>query len=548
MKRILVAMVTVATILTIAPAAHAGSAAEAARRRMANRLGDQTRLSTGARLWLNGVDIPQEGNPGAERVAFGTNVDAADPNEDLLAGQAETSIGATGRRVLASWNDITGFAFNDSTDRRASITGVGYSADGGAHFTDLVGLPNGNPDQQWFGDPTVVSIDHRHFVVGGLYFPSFFTACSDGNPAELDLAISVGTVSADGTNVAFSDPIVTAEGGNICARPTRDSAFLDKPFLSYDRTSRTLAMSFTSFLANRNRSGLGEIDVVRAHVPAAPAGLTTAAFGTPIAVWHEEPFCITGSEANQCGAVNTGSYPAVAPNGDVYVAWERNIDSNYQFSGDPYVYIHAALIPAGHAHVASGGKGRPIVVTEGQVNSNADGGVKSLDGTVIAGFSRGTGQDFPRVAFDRQLDRLIVEWNDASIHPLGDIWMRSIGDGLQHPYPIVRVNDDTGYALHFLPAVSVRSDGTICSSWYDRRLGGADSTETDVFGDCRSGPGTQATDFRISTGSTDWAATSSFINPNFGDYTDNASTGTTTYFIWSDGRIGVPQPFVDSRG
>ena len=65
---------------------------------------------------------------------------------------------------------------------------------------------------------------------------------------------------------------------------------------------------------------------------------------------------------------------------------------------------------------------------------------------------------------------------------------------------------------------------------------------------CRLDPTNQSPDFRITTGSTDWAATSSLIDPNFGDYTDNTSTGTRTYFIWSDGRIGVPQPFVDSRG
>jgi hypothetical protein len=52
---------------------------------------------------------------------------------------------------------------------------------------------------------------------------------------------------------------------------------------------------------------------------------------------------------------------------------------------------------------------------------------------------------------------------------------------------------------------------------------------------------------RITTGSTDWAGTGSLIDPNFGDYTDNATDGTRTYFTWSDGRIGVPQPFVDSR-
>jgi len=109
------------------------------------------------------------------------------------------------------------------------------------------------------------------------------------------------------------------------------------------------------------------------------------------------------------------------------------------------------------------------------------------------------------------------------------------------------VNDDSSYALHFLPAVSVRSDGTICSSWYDRRLWGADSTETDYVGECRSRSNVSSTDFQITTGATDWAGTSSFIDPNFGDYTDNTSTGDITYFIWSDGRLGVPQPFVHSN-
>ncbi len=55
------------------------------------------------------------------------------------------------------------------------------------------------------------------------------------------------------------------------------------------------------------------------------------------------------------------------------------------------------------------------------------------------------------------------------------------------------------------------------------------------------------TDFRITTGSSDWNGTSSLITPNVGDYTDNASAGNTTYYTWSDGRLGVPQPFVDSH-
>ena len=84
-------------------------------------------------------------------------------------------------------------------------------------------------------------------------------------------------------------------------------------------------------------------------------------------------------------------------------------------------------------------------------------------------------------------------------------------------------------------------------SWYDRRIAGPNSATTDYFGEIRATPTTSARDFRITTGSTDWTNTSSLITPNFGDYTDNASTGSTTYYTWSDGRLGIPQPFVDHR-
>jgi len=36
----------------------------------------------------------------------------------------------------------------------------------------------------------------------------------------------------------------------------------------------------------------------------------------------------------------------VAPNGDSYIAWERNYISNL-FLGDPYIYEHAAVVRPG---------------------------------------------------------------------------------------------------------------------------------------------------------------------------------------------------------
>jgi hypothetical protein len=503
---------------------------------------DVSTLSSGGRAWFQGPQsAPERPLRATARIAFGSNVDANDPQRDLAAGQSETAIAATGSTVLAAWNNATGFLVAPSTDRRASLTGIGLSTDGARTFRDLIGLRNNTPNQQWFGDPTVVAIDAHHFAIGSLYLPANQIDCTAG-PARLQAAVEILSISATGA-VSLGLPVVAADGGDVCPLlnddendDPPDTAFIDKEWLSYDAASRRLAMSYTrAFFGAGGQSGAGQVELVRARVPSNPSALSAAAWSAPIVVWPEEP-----------DTVNTGAYVALAPGGDAYVSWERNVDSNL-FNGDPYVYIHAARIRPGDNSPVVGGPGLPRVVSLGQRNSNGAGGVKSLDAVVIAGYNRGTGQDFPRVAVNPALDKVLVVWNDASAHPLGDIWLRALPRNLNITGPISKVNDDNSFALHLFPAVSVRSDGSTSMSWYDRRIAGPNSSTTDYFGEIRATPTTSARDFRITTGSTDWTNTSSLITPNFGDYTDNASTGSTTYYTWSDGRLGIPQPFVDHR-
>jgi hypothetical protein len=494
-------------------------------------------LSAGARAWFDPPRVSERiRSDGLSRIAFGTNVDAANPNEDLAAGQAETAVAVSGSTVVAGWNDATGFIVQPSTDRRASLTGLGLSTDYGRHFRDLVGLRNNRPSQQWFGDPTIVAVSPRTFIVGSLYFPSTVTDCSAGQQARFQLAVEVLTLSATGA-ATLGLPVVTADGGDVCSSELPPSlAVVDKPWLSYNETTRTLAMSYTRFFFGiAGQSGAGQVEMVRAHLPKNPGSLTSSHWSSPITVWPEERTI-----------VNEGAYVSVAANGDCYLSWERNVNSNL-FNGDPFVYIHAARVRAGDVTPVVGGPAYPRIVTLGQRNSNGAGGVKSLDAVVIAGFNRGLGLDFPRIAVNPAAKSVVLVWNDASAHPLGDIWMRALPLNLSITGSIRKVNDDNSFALHFLPAVSVRTDGSIATSWYDRRLTGPDSSRTDYFGEVRHSSASNTTDFRISTGSTDWANTSTLSVPNFGDYTDNASTATTTYFSWTDGRIGVPQPFVDSR-
>jgi hypothetical protein len=97
-------------------------------------------LSQGAKMWWYGPQ-PATGTLVRKPTATSTypNVDAANVNEDLAGGQAETAIAAYSLTVMAAWNDSTGFFVLPTTNPLASITGVGLSRDGGVTFTDLGG-------------------------------------------------------------------------------------------------------------------------------------------------------------------------------------------------------------------------------------------------------------------------------------------------------------------------------------------------------------------------------------------------------------------------
>ncbi|MEA2554972.1 MAG: hypothetical protein QOI60_303, partial [Actinomycetota bacterium] len=115
MKRFLVAFALLSTALTVVPAQQAGASTDALRQWVSDRIVGHKSLSQGARQWLKGPPSAPRSSSSPRTPSFGTNVDAADPNEDLISGQSETAIAASGQTVVAAWNDATGFAFNDST-------------------------------------------------------------------------------------------------------------------------------------------------------------------------------------------------------------------------------------------------------------------------------------------------------------------------------------------------------------------------------------------------------------------------------------------------
>jgi hypothetical protein len=176
--------------------------------------------------------------------------------------------------------------------------------------------------------------------------------------------------------------------------------------------------------------------------------------------------------------------------------------------------------------------------------------------TAIPGYSRFPLQDFPRVAVSDAAGTVSIVWNDAGVHPLGDILLQSftLGDLTPVQHVPVRLNQHASGGLHFLPALrNANANGTLNIAWYERSS--PTTTLTNVVAVLNVDPQTTSTpgsDTLVTTVATDWLKVTAFpFFPNFGDYTDNyviarpgtSFTGTKLYIAWSDGRTGVPQPF-----
>jgi hypothetical protein len=528
--------------------------------------GKTLELSQGGQMFCKG---PQSTGPSSSsstsvtssssNPSFGSNVDAATPQEDVtpsgvqIHGQSEVSVASAGPYVVEAWNDGTGFfAPCPSPQNKQELTGLGFSTDGGKTFTDLGGLPNANCDtSKIFGDPSVEA-----YTVGGstyFYISSIFIPF---NVPENALSVTACKVNGSGVTatLACSQPIVAAISSQC---ETVDSftfcSFLDKEFLSLDPVRGRLYVSYTEFFfsfVTFTETSTVELAVCDLSNPASPSchngsdGSITGA-GAPAAPY----FVVAPSDVNGCE--NEGAYPAVDPKtGDVYVAYEHNWFTNLfgSFFGTTCAslptqnvmnYVPFSCLPLAPTSPCTGPAATKAV------------NITSLDAAFIPGYNRFPMNDFPRVAVSDQAGTVSMVWNDARQHGTGDIFLQSfnLGSLAAVQSQPVRINGrtDTGGWL-FLPAVrNADGRGNLDVSFYSRSS--ANTALTNVNASLMVDPRTTSTparaDTRITTGSSDWNAVSSIIIPNFGDYTDNYFVGTTLYVAWSDGRLGFPQPFED---
>jgi hypothetical protein len=181
--------------------------------------------------------------------------------------------------------------------------------------------------------------------------------------------------------------------------------------------------------------------------------------------------------------------------------------------------------------------------------------VTSLDVAFVPGYNRFPLSDFPRIAVSSPHGTVSIVWNDARFHPNGDILLQSFRLGslkrVQHS-PVMLDRAHRG-GVTFLPGLRVANrSGNLDVAWFSRASAG--TADTSVRAAIGVNPTTTWTpsNMTISSRTSNWLANNSDIVPNFGDYMDTVVSatghwpfvGNTVYIAWSDGRTGIPQPFM----
>jgi hypothetical protein len=407
----------------------------------------------------------------------------------------------------------------------------------------------------YFGDPTVETWQSggtTYFYIGSLFINVI--------TGQSDLAMDACKVSGTGSSATLSCslPIIVAAG----VIPTKTAGdFLDKDFLSIDPQRGRLYMSYTRFgLFPTSPYFQGQIELAMCDIGTRSGG-TGPAGGTA-----GTPVCFPGKATSPYFVVrsgqaceNEGAYPAVdIHTGAVYVAWEYNWATNFlgpaPCNTTAHVQNRVAYVPFSCLTLTPTS---PCTTMPHTVAVN----IVSIDLAVIPGYNRcpdlstcfAPAADFPRIAVSDPFGTVTIVWNDTRAHPLGDILLQSynlVSLSAVQSKP-VRINPDTG-GLHFLPALRQAEDsGLIDVSYFQRDTANTDDTNVDALINLNPRTTSPGGRTRVTNVPSAWIDTSSDIIPNFGDYTDNYVQAVssapfydnTLYVAWSDGRLGVPQPF-----
>ncbi|MEW6736822.1 MAG: sialidase family protein [Acidobacteriota bacterium] len=390
--------------------------------------------------------------------------------------QSETSIAVNGATVVIAFND-----FGKANNR----AGYAFSTDSGNSFThQRVPLP---PDGCNAGSPVVAFGPD-----GELYYATLSVFFQD----DSDDKVFVGVAKSLNNGGTFSTPI------NVSLDANSKNSFSDKEWIAVDKGANSpfrgnVYVSWTTFMPSGNYINFSR---------STDRGLT-----------FEAPQNL--SPINNTFSVQ-GSMPAVAPNGDLYVAY---FDLNFDSRGA----ISIVKSTDGGRTFTS-----PILVTRlSPLEPFTPNSVRT--------------NSFPSVAVDGN-GKVHIVYNGIESRPGPDradiFYVRSTDGGNNFSFP-VKLNNDISSTTQFMPAIAATGDRLIVK-WWDHRNDPINDSLTDVYLTVSTDGGESFSLNRRVT-DTNWLFNKPVLGfiqraGYHGDYDSVAIDNENYYICWSDERNGDP--------
>ncbi|HET9959099.1 MAG TPA: hypothetical protein VFQ61_31630 [Polyangiaceae bacterium] len=416
--------------------------------------------------------------------ALSADIPVSDPALDTGGStQSETSVVAVGNIVCAAWNDAgEGAGLN-------GFAGFGFSLDGGLTFKDGGPFPIGPGGDQSFGDPSLAySARDKAFYFASLSSQglSLWRSLNGCQSFEYVGAIQSGFGHDKELIAVDNDP---------------GSPYFGRIHMGWTAFGQSNDLNVTSY-----SDDAGKTWAPVAHLP-------------------------------NSGGAGQGVYPAVAPNGDVYMAL---VNRAFNIGGVQDQWIYGSK-DGGQTWSKLADIGTAQLQPE-DANATQDCGRQALNGHIRNLSSPQIVATPDSSASAGYVIHAIYPYDSDGAGPdHSNVFYRRSSDGASTWSAEVQLNDDGTNTDQFYPALGVDESGVLAASWYDRRLDPLGNTSFDRYLTVSADGGLSwSTNERVSDVSSPVAQTL----PNFdglascyhGDYDQIAVSGGVAHLIWSDDR------------